>query len=181
MNYLKFFYTTAIAIMILFVSGCSSVKVQPLSFYPENLSSANTKIDANLRSLTVSAAGPNEATGDIDFGIGTRETWRDSLQKALDVTAIFNDDSNRNISLTVTVLKFDAPSSGISMTTDVDARYEIIDRKNGDILFNKRIKNSSTVPGTYAFVGFQRARESVNRAVKANIQQFVDSLISANF
>jgi len=167
-------------IIIVFLAGCS-VKVQPLNFFPETVSSSYNKLDANLRSTTVSAAGPKEATGDIDFGIGTRETWRDALQKAFDVMAIFDDYSKRNVSVTVTVLKFDAPGAGLNLTTDAEARYDIIDRESGKVIFSKTIANSSTVSAGYSFYYIQRARESVNRSVRENIQQFLDALTTSNF
>ncbi|MBA7934099.1 UDP-N-acetylglucosamine acyltransferase [Klebsiella sp. RHBSTW-00215] len=75
-------------------------------------------------------------------------------------------------------LALDVPSFGMSMTTKAVARYEIINRSNGDIIYTQDIESTGTVPASYAFVGVVRARESINRAVQNNITQFLQALES---
>ncbi|HEI3725675.1 TPA: UDP-N-acetylglucosamine acyltransferase [Escherichia coli] len=60
------------------------------------------------------------------------------------------------------------------------ARYEIINRANGDIIYTQDIESTGTVPASYAFYGIVRARESVNRAVQNNITQFLQALESVD-
>ncbi len=62
------------------------------------------------------------------------------------------------------------------MTTKSAARYEIIDRANGDIIFTQDINSEGVVPFDYAFIGMIRARESLNRSVQQNIAQFLQAL-----
>ncbi|HBV8116888.1 TPA: UDP-N-acetylglucosamine acyltransferase [Klebsiella oxytoca] len=82
------------------------------------------------------------------------------------------------VSLNVKVLAIDVPSFGMAMTTKAVARYEVINRSNGDIIYTQDIESTGTVPASYAFVGVVRARESINRAVQNNITQFLQALES---
>ncbi|EJB5613793.1 TPA: UDP-N-acetylglucosamine acyltransferase [Klebsiella oxytoca] len=92
--------------------------------------------------------------------------------------AIFKDNSANTVSLNVKVLAIDVPSFGMAMTTKAVARYEVINRSNGDIIYTQDIESTGTVPASYAFVGVVRARESINRAVQNNITQFLQALES---
>jgi hypothetical protein len=62
------------------------------------------------------------------------------------------------------------------MTTKTAAIYEIVDRKTGDLLFAETIESEGVVPMNYAFVGYVRAIESLNRAVRNNIADFINRL-----
>ncbi|AOH37362.2 hypothetical protein BGP89_02865 [Luteimonas sp. JM171] len=62
------------------------------------------------------------------------------------------------------------------MTTRTTARYEIIDREDGSIIFTQDVQAAGEVPMGYAFAGVIRARESINRSVQNNIAQFLQSL-----
>ncbi|MEL5746883.1 UDP-N-acetylglucosamine acyltransferase [Escherichia coli] len=93
---------------------------------------------------------------------------------------IFRDSSPNTVSLNVKVLALDVPAFGVSMTTKAIARYEIINRANGDIIYTQDIESTGTVPAGYAFYGIVRARESVNRAVQNNITQFLQALESVD-
>ena len=129
--------------------------------------------------MTVSLARPDEATGDIEVaGSEDRVTnmWKSSLQEALDKMLIFNDLSSNKVSLSVKVLKLDLPAAGFSMATDTAAKYDLVNRNNGDIIFSTTINSEGVCPADYAFLGVVRARESANRAVQNNILQFLQAL-----
>ncbi|MCV4677475.1 UDP-N-acetylglucosamine acyltransferase, partial [Escherichia coli] len=82
------------------------------------------KIDAEIKSLTVSLARPDEQKGDITAGMeAITPIWRESLQEALDRMTIFRDSSPNTVSLNVKVLALDVPAFGVSMTTKAIARY----------------------------------------------------------
>ena len=66
------------------------------------------------------------------------------------------------------------------MSTRVAAIYEIVDRASGDLLFAESISSEGVVPMDYAFMGVIRATESMNRAVRNNIADFINSLESAD-
>jgi len=165
-----------LTLVLLFSFGCATA-MPPVNFSAPNIGVSTTKLDAELKSLTVTVARPDEATGEINPGIGVHtELWKTALEEAFNRMAIFKDDSPKKVSLAVKVLKMDTPDFGGEMTTHASARYEIIDRSNGSIIFTTDISTSGVVPFDHAFVGVIRARESINRSVQNNIIQFLQVL-----
>ena len=166
-----------ILFLLLLSSGCIGTKRLPVNFSAPNIGVSSTKLDAELKSLTVSVARPDEATGEIDPGIGVHTgLWKTALEEAFNRMAIFKDDSPRKVSLAVKILKFGVPSFGASMTTHASARYEIIDRSDGSIIFTTDISTTGDVPFDYAFAARVRLLESINRSVQNNIIQFLQVL-----
>lgn len=164
-----------IFLMLFLLSGCQSLP--PINFSVPNVGYSETKLDAEVRSITVSLARPDEAKGDMPAGSeGIPALWESALREALDRMAVFQDDATKKVNLSVKILALDIPSFGASMTTNTIARYEIIDRSNGDIIYSQEIDASGEVPFNHAFVGMVRARESINRSVQNNIAQFLQAL-----
>ena len=157
------------------LAGC--VAPPPINFSVPNVGISNAKIDAEVKTITVTLARPDEAKGNIPMGLETlTNLWKESLQEAIDRMAIFKDDASKKISIQVHVLAFDIPVAGLSMDTKSIARYEIIDRSNGSIIYTQDITAEGIVPFDYAFVGMVRGRESINRSVQNNIKQFLQAL-----
>ena len=170
---MRFFRNFSIA-LILTVVLAACTELPPLNFAVANVQPSERKIDAELKSITVTMGGPNEVKGEMAPGVETVATfWQTALVDAMNRSVIFRDSAVQKVSLSTKVLKFDIPAFGIEMQTDVIARYEVIDRESGKILFTRDIETSGVVPGDYAFVGAVRARESHNRAVQANIKEFL--------
>ena len=166
-----------LTLVLLFSFGCVSVSLPPVNFSAPNIGVSSTKLDAELKSLTVSVARPDEATGEIDPGIGVHTgLWKTSLEEAFNRMAIFKDDSPRKVSLAVKILKLGVPRFGAGMTTHASARYEIIDRSDGSIIFTTDISTTGDVPFDYAFAARVRLLESINRSVQNNIIQFLQVL-----
>jgi hypothetical protein len=176
-------------ILVTVLAGCGTTP--PANFSVPNVGLSKKKIDAEMKSLTVTVARPDEKTGDLDLNmvsmdfngqgasagdLATPQLWQASLTDALNRMAIFNDDSAKKVNLSVKILKLDVPLIGASFTTETTARYEIMDRKNGDLIFSQEISSSGTTPMDYAFMGIARMRESINRAVQNNITQFLQAL-----
>lgn len=173
MTYLSRAFVFAVVAFLL--SACADIP--PMSFSVPNVGPTSHKIEAELKSITVTTARPDEKTGDLAFGVETlAPLWKTALEEALNRMAVFKDDMQRKVSLSVKILKLDLPAAGVSFTTKTDARYEVIDRATGGIVFTSDISSEGTTPGDYAFLGVARARESVNRSVQNNITQFLQSL-----
>ena len=150
---------------------------QPLNFSVQGVQPSPTIIDADLRAITVSPAAPDERTGSLPPAVANlTSTWKEATEEALGRAAVFNDSSTRHVNLEVKILKFDAPSAGITFPTDTDARYTIVDRSNGGAVFSKVVSAQGTTPGDFAFVGAIRARESINRSAQNNIAAFIREL-----
>ncbi len=135
------------------------------------------KIDAEVKSITVTLARPEEKKGHMPVGLeGLTGFWKEALQEALDRMAVFKDDSKNKVSIQVKILALNPPTVGLAMTTKSIARYEIIDRATGSIIHTQEITSTAVVPMNYAFMGAVRAHESVNRSVQDNIKQFLQAL-----
>jgi hypothetical protein len=172
---MKIVNMAACLILAFFLTGCASVP--PLNFSVPNVGVSNKKIDAEMKSITVSLARPDEQKGDIQAGMeGVPPLWKSSLEESLNRMAIFKDNSENKVSLSVKVLALDIPSFGVTFTTKTIARYELINRADGSIIYTQDISSVGTVSPGYAFAGVVRARESINRAVQNNITQFLQAL-----
>ena len=170
--------------------GCA--ELPPLDFSVPDVEISEQRHDAEVKSIVVSFANEEEQEGDVDVvviessgasitpGSATASLWQSSLEEALTRSLIFQDDASQKISIFVKVLKLDVPAFGFSFTTDTIARYEIVDRATGAIIFSQKINSFGEVPADYAFLGLIRARESVNRSVKNNIRRFLDAIKAAN-
>lgn len=169
------FRSLATLIFLFALAGCQSLP--PVNFAVSNVGYSEKKVDAELRSITVTLAGPEEKKGDIPAGAEVAPPmWQTALEDALSRMAIFRDDANMKVNLSVKVLALDMPSFGAGMTTTSIARYELINRANGDIIYTEEISADGVVPFDYAFMGVVRARESLNRSVQQNIAQFLQAL-----
>jgi type IV pilus biogenesis protein CpaD/CtpE len=169
----KIFAVIAIAAGL---AGCQSAP--PINFSVPNVGYSTKKIDAELKSMTVGIARADEKTGELPAGMEVLipQLWQTSLQESLNKMAVFNDDASTKINLSVKILKLDIPSGGINFTTETAARYEILDRKTGAIIYTQDISSTGEVPFDYAFAGATRQREAINRSVRNNITQFLQAL-----
>jgi uncharacterized protein YceK len=158
------------------LSGCESIP--PLNFSVPNVGVSKQKIDAEMRSMTVTIARPDEKTGELPVGMEQMvpQLWQTALTEALNRMAIFQDDASTKVNIAVKILKLDVPGAGATMTTEAAAKYEILDRRTGSVIFTQDISSSGVVPFNHSFLGVARARESINRAVQNNITQFLQAL-----
>lgn len=163
-------------ILALLLAGCATRP--PLNFSVPNVGVSQRKIDAEMKSMTVTIARPDEKTGALPVGMEQMvpQLWQTALTESLNRMVIFQDDATMKVNLSVKILKLNVAGPGFSMTTETGARYEIIDRKTGDLIFTQDISSSGTTPADYAFDGIARIRESINRAVQNNITQFLQAL-----
>jgi len=173
-------YIVVTAALAILLSGCAAIP--PLNFSVPNVGVSQRKIDADMKSMTVTVARPDEKTGDLPAGmeIIVPQLWQTALLEAINKMAIFRDDAEEKVNLSVKILKLDIPHFGAAMTTETSARYEIEDRKTGDIIFTQDITSSGTTPFEDSLLGVARQRESVNRAVQNNITEFLQALETVN-
>jgi hypothetical protein len=161
--------------LVFITTGCAT-QLPPVNFSVPNVGPSNIKLDAELKSITVSPARPDEATGIINWRVeNITVAWKNALEEAFNKMAIFKDDSPKKVSLSVKVLNY-YPSGFAEVTAHTSARYEIIDRSNGAIIFTTDVSSTGVVSGTYAFSGVTRWRESANRSVQNNIIKFLQGL-----
>ena len=92
----------------IFLSGCAT-PLAPLNFSVPNVGLSHKKIDAEMKSLNVSIARPDEQTGKIPASIAVTfpQLWTSALTDALNSMAIFQDDATKKINLSVKILKIE--------------------------------------------------------------------------
>ncbi|WP_082461599.1 UDP-N-acetylglucosamine acyltransferase [Pseudomonas sp. FH1] len=162
----------------LLTAGCASAP--PLNFSVQGLGVSNSKIDADLRSISVSFAGPNEARGEIpSSGEEVPGYWESALSEGVNRISVFDDDSPQKVNIFVKVTELDIAGGGFEMTTEARATYQVVSRKSGKVLYERDISTVGSVPASYAFLGSTRIKESINRAVQKNIRAFLDALSTA--
>ncbi|MBH3395822.1 UDP-N-acetylglucosamine acyltransferase [Pseudomonas monteilii] len=163
------------ASLLLLLTGC--VSAPPLNFSVQGVEPSKRKVDAELRSVSVSYAAPSEQTGDVPSdGEGVPFLWERALSEAINKSSIFDDESAKKVNLFVKIRELDPPEAGITMTTGASAKYLLVDRKTGATILEENITTKGVVPPGYAFAGYVRAKESINRAVQTNIQEFLSRL-----
>lgn len=172
----------AIAILGILLSGCAT-QAPTLNFTPNDAPPVKNKVHAELKSITVSIAKEEEKLGDTQVGFfgnqyeqSFRTTFKDALEEAIVKSAVFNDLSDQKVSLTAKVMKFQTPSAGVTFETAMIVRYELIDRRTGQLVFRKDIESSGSVSFDYAFNGAIRSAEARNISVRNNISNFITSL-----
>lgn len=173
---MKFRFALVTLLASVFLIGCASRP--PMNFSVPNVGVSSKKIDAELKSMTVTLGRPDEKTGNLPAGMemAVPQLWQTALTEALNKMVIFQDDAVKKVNLSVKILKVDIPSIGAGMSTQTAARYELMDRKTGDLIYAQDIQATGDVPWDYAFEGLTRMRESVNRSVQNNITQFLQAL-----
>ena len=157
------------------LTGCT--QIPPRNFSVPDLGLSQHQLDAEIRSITVTFSQPDDQVGAIDAfdvtgGGAITAAWHTALQEALDRTLVFRDEGTTKVSISVKIRKLDARDwrTGFKMITEAVARYEIVDRATGDIIFVRDIASSGTAPVS---LGAARLQESINRAVQNNIVQFL--------
>ena len=167
----------ALAFIAIFLSGC--VSIPPLDFNVQDVGMVDHRKSAELKSLTVGFA-PQSQQKTMETNSTLPPIWKNGLTDALNRSLIFQDNQLVKVNLSVRIVEVDAPDFGADMTTKVGAIYEVIDRGNGSLLYSELVESKGVVPFDYAFLGAARARESVNRAIRNNIADFIHSLDGAD-
>lgn len=163
----------------LFLTSCQSID-PPFNFTVSNVSRANKKINAEIKSITV-RVNADEATGEAPIIInGVALNWQNAIIDAINKKLIFKDDAKQKLNLSVKINALDVPVHGLSYTTNADAIYVISDRETGQEIYKQNIVSTATVPLDFAFQGQTRRLESINKAVQKNITQFLSDLDKLN-
>ena len=162
---------------IVVITGCQNMP--PADFTVQDVGMLSNRVDADLISLTVGFAPQNQQKK-VEGNHVVPPLWKEALTDALNRSLAFRDGSDARVNLSVRIVEFDLPAAGFDMKSQVEAIYEIVDRNNGDILFTQSISSKGVVPMDYAFMGAVRAVESMNRAVRNNISDFINSLETAD-
>lgn len=158
--------TSAVLIlMMLSMQGCTTPVIYHLSEVP----ASKAHIKGDLRYITVNPSG------NIDNFLGPSMIamyWQQSLQDAVRRSGLFDGADHPRYDLDVQILEM-VKKSGVPTVTVAKAQYSIIDKETGRKLKVLLIDSVGTVPFSESFDGNWRIAESVSRALKLNIAQFL--------
>lgn len=166
-----------VAVGFLCLGACTSLP--PLDFTIAEIAPAPQQIDAKLSAVSVDRA-PGAGKKEIQADDLAFPLWKEALSGAVAKAKVFNDASAKGVKINVRVQKIDAPEFGIEMVTKTTATYDVVDAESGATLFSKVVEARGAVGGDYAFAGMVRAQESINRAVRNNISEFIKALESSD-
>ncbi|MDH5858825.1 UDP-N-acetylglucosamine acyltransferase [Lampropedia aestuarii] len=160
------------------LAGCQSPSAY--DFAVTDVHTSTQKIDAQLGTVTVTMDSSDKRADLPKRYQGVDRYWQESLQEALKRSAIFKATAGHTADLQVTILAVEFPSLAVDFKTQTIARYALVDKRSGAVLFSKEVQAEGEVPSDYAFIGRTRARESINRSAQNNIKQFLQQLEAAD-
>lgn len=160
--------------VLCFLTACQSAP--PLNFSVSNVGSFNRKINSELERITVTMASSNVETARGSETKNLPIFWKLALTEALIQQAIFTEGGKKKLKLNVNIISVEVPLIGFDFTTKITAIYEITNSSNGDIIYRNSIRSEGTTPIDFAFLGYVRRIESVNRSAKNNINMFLQDL-----
>ena len=147
-----------ILISAVLFSSCNSMP--PLDMTLSSIPDVNRQ-SVELKSITVGYVAKTRGIK-LETNHLVPPAWETALKDAINRSLLFQDDVDRNITISVRINHFDIPAAGFAMTSDCGAIYEIMDRSNGNIIFTTDVRSSGTTPMDYAFMGVTRVQESIN-------------------
>lgn len=182
MKYFRIAIASISFLALLGLTGCAT-QAPTLNFVPKDVISTGSKINFELKTISVSIAQENERVGETQVGLfgnqyesSFKQAFKDAIEEALAKSAIFNDLSDRKTSLTAKVLQFETPGMSVSFETKMVVRFQLLDRSSGKLIFTRDISSVGVVPFDYSFMGAIRYTEARNRAARDNVNQFLSSL-----
>lgn len=101
-----------LSVVLVGLSACAQT-VPPLNFSVPNVGPTTHKVPAELRSINVSMARPDEQLGMLQAGYEVlTPIWKSALEDALNRMALFQDDAPRKVSISAKILRVDVPGMG---------------------------------------------------------------------
>ena len=90
-----------------------------------------------------------------------------------------NDDARTKVTVQVKLLKFNAPAFGFDMETESIAKYQIVARNTGKVIYETEVTATGVAGLNENFPGATRWKKPVNRSGQNNIKAFISRLETA--
>lgn len=166
----------SIAMLALALTGCQALP--EVNTTVTNVPMSTQKINAQLGNVTVVIAEQDERRGYMRPEVSAlTPQWGSSVVDALTQSGVFTSSAQHVWNVRVKILQLNyTRNADLSVTTHVIASYEVIDPASGELKWIRGISTSSTASYQEAIVQSTRERLSLNRAIQANISQFVQLL-----
>lgn len=179
------YFTKVILLNLLIsISLLSCMHVPPMDFVLHNSNIYSKNINADLKTIIVLVEPTEKRTGLVQSEYGPVDIslvklcslWNTSLKNYFAENLIFTDSSKTKVSLFVKISKLKVEPISLHFNTIIDARYVIINRSNGNILYSNIISTNAETPDNYILHGGARMKKSIELSAKLNIQKFLQSL-----
>jgi hypothetical protein len=168
-----------LTIVCVLLAGCQTTPMQ-VNLVPTGITRSASPFDMEVKSVTAVIADPSKQTGEVRMNATFPPLWRDAVQNAIDEAGLFKDDSTKKVTIAVLIKKFKYNPTGFSQTVAIDADYSIIDRSDGQKLFEKDITNSASANAGDTWNAQERVIRLWNKATQENITSFVQAVASSN-
>ncbi len=103
--------------------------------------------------------------------------WKNVLEDGL--SSRRNDDARTKVTVQVKLLKFNAPAFGFDMETESIAKYQIVARNTGKVIYETEVTATGVAGLNENFPGATRWKKPVNRSGQNNIKAFISRLEAA--
>jgi plastocyanin len=155
--------------VLVILASCASLKV-------ENMRVNNDAYVFEPSGKTVSVT----TTKTVKTGILKVEAYNQSLIQSVEYSKIFTvKPSGSDYELNAVIVHWFQPPAGFDFHTDLKVVYTI---KQGDnVIYTKEIESHSVATVKEAFAGMKRAKLSLERAVKQNIEMFIVDISKVKF
>jgi hypothetical protein len=161
------------------LSGCGSFNFSVCDIVP-----SKEKINASLDHATLSYGSPDSDEPAVDLDKLSKEqrtqdfvaAWGFALADALKTAELFDKSAEKKLRLSVEILDVDVPFVAANVTIDITTTYKLVDMATDTTIYSDTVKSDATVPWDYAFFGYKRANEAINRSGRKNISTFISNL-----
>lgn len=163
----------SIFVLTLFLVACAK-PIKPIAFEPTGIKQAAKTHAFELKFVDVSYAKnsiiENEALLLPYFIL----LWKEAVQSSLHKSKVFSDEEDRKVTVRVKIKKFwlSMNSNSSKHSMEVEARYEVVRRSSGIVLYEETIKSDNS--GGYS--SLLTLTKTWNKAVQSNILRFIDDL-----
>jgi hypothetical protein len=172
-----------VGLLVLTLNACQTVPTMPYDFTPDYVAPSVHKINAQLQSIVVMPASPDERTGPITPDESELQPiiqeWKRALTVAMDKSKNFSFNSNKQVKLVVQILKFEVSTSlklllGGSEMSSIQARYKIVNSATGAVIYSQDV---SSIGYGSNYRGWNNVSiVSYNIATRTNIESFIGNL-----
>lgn len=159
-------------VSILFLQGCVT-DLPPALFMPRTVDASPRPLtQGSLTTVTVTAA---------PTGVGqhiTPASFQIALTETLKRADLFGDDQSKPYRLSCHLTHGAFPGAGLTMTSVLDADYELTDAR-GDIVFAGPISSTASATVGEEFLGSARSLLAFQRANEGHFRQLIEKLRAA--
>ncbi len=161
-----------VGVIVLTLFGCASGATKEGMTYmattPVNFS------DALQGQVAVDKVEGGKSTNPMWSSQISDEAFAGALRASLEALGLLSDDGH--FKLRVTLQEVDQPVFGFDMTVTTVVRYELIDARTSQRIFDETIEAKHTATTSDAFAGVKRLQLANEGSAKNNIAEFIDRL-----